>query len=65
MRMLAGMGGSACLTIGTGVISDLFLPEQRGTGTAVYSLGVLFGPVLGISSTFFLNLITNCVQVRS
>ncbi|KAF2661320.1 MFS general substrate transporter [Lophiostoma macrostomum CBS 122681] len=47
MRLLAGMGGSACLTIGTGVISDLFLPEQRGKATALYSLGVLFGPVLG------------------
>ncbi|KAF2189684.1 membrane transporter [Zopfia rhizophila CBS 207.26] len=47
MRLLAGTGGSACLTIGSGVISDLFLPEQRGLATAMYSLGILFGPVLG------------------
>lgn len=47
MRFLAGTGGSACLTIGSGVISDLFPIEQRGTAMALYSLGVLFGPVLG------------------
>ncbi|ORY15542.1 membrane transporter [Clohesyomyces aquaticus] len=47
MRLLAGIGGSACLTIGSGVISDLFVPEQRGKAMAMYSLGILFGPVLG------------------
>ncbi|CAI6247106.1 unnamed protein product [Periconia digitata] len=47
MRFLAGTGGSACLTIGSGVISDLFPVEQRGTAMALYSLGILFGPVLG------------------
>jgi MFS family permease len=47
MRFLAGVGGSACLTIGTGVIADLFVPAQRGTAVAFYSLGILFGPILG------------------
>lgn len=47
MRFLAGTGGSACLTIGSGVISDMFPVEQRGTAMALYSLGILFGPVLG------------------
>lgn len=47
MRFLAGTGGSACLTIGSGVISDLFLPQQRGKAMAMYSLGILWGPVLG------------------
>lgn len=47
MRFLAGVGGSACLTIASGIISDLFPPEQRGKAMAFYSLGVLFGPVLG------------------
>lgn len=47
MRFLGGVGGSACLTIGGGVIADLFTPEKRGLATAVYSLGALFGPVLG------------------
>ncbi|OCK76525.1 MFS general substrate transporter [Lepidopterella palustris CBS 459.81] len=47
MRFLGGIGGSACITIGGGVISDLFLAEQRGLASALYSLGPLFGPVIG------------------
>ncbi|KAF2706813.1 MFS general substrate transporter [Pleomassaria siparia CBS 279.74] len=47
MRFLAGLGGSACLTIGAGVISDLFPTEQRGKAMAAYTLGVLFGPTVG------------------
>lgn len=46
-RFLAGIGGSGCLTIGGGVIADLFVREQRGLATALYSLGPLFGPVVG------------------
>jgi multidrug resistance protein len=46
-RFLAGIGGSGCLTIGGGVISDLFAPDQRGLATALFSLGPLFGPVVG------------------
>jgi len=46
-RFLAGIGGSGCLTIGGGLISDLFHPDRRGLATALYSLGPLFGPVLG------------------
>ena len=45
-RFLAGIGGSGCLTIGGGVISDLFNPDRRGLATAVYSVGPLFGPVV-------------------
>lgn len=47
MRFLAGVGGSACLTIGTGIIADMFLPNQRGMAVAIYSLGILFGPIVG------------------
>lgn len=46
-RFFAGIGGSGCLTIGGGVISDLFRREQRGMATAIYSLGPLLGPVIG------------------
>ncbi|TAQ83061.1 hypothetical protein B7494_g8615 [Chlorociboria aeruginascens] len=46
-RFLAGIGGSGCLTIGGGVIADLFAPDRRGLATSVYSLGPLFGPVIG------------------
>jgi MFS family permease len=41
------VGGSACLTIGTGVIADLFVTSQRGRAVAAYSMGILFGPILG------------------
>jgi multidrug resistance protein len=47
MRFLSGFGGSACLTIGTGVIADMFVPAQRGKAVALYSMGILFGPILG------------------
>ncbi|KAL3462507.1 major facilitator superfamily domain-containing protein [Aspergillus heterothallicus] len=46
-RTITGMGGSACLTIGGGVISDLFGPEQRGLAMSIFSLGPLLGPVIG------------------
>ncbi|CAL3969953.1 hypothetical protein PZA11_007507 [Diplocarpon coronariae] len=46
-RLLTGIGGSGCLTIGGGVIADLFHADRRGLATAVYSLGPLFGPVVG------------------
>jgi MFS family permease len=46
-RFLAGAMGAAVLTLGGGTISDLFVPEQRGTAMAVWSLGPLLGPVVG------------------
>jgi MFS family permease len=33
--------------VGGGVVSDLFVPEQRGRGTAIYTLAPLSGPALG------------------
>jgi MFS family permease len=44
---LAGIGGSGCLTIGGGVIADLFHADGRGLATAIYTMGPLFGPVVG------------------
>ncbi|KAL2811431.1 major facilitator superfamily domain-containing protein [Aspergillus granulosus] len=46
-RTLAGIGGSACLTTGGGVVADLFTTEQRGLAMSVFTFGPLFGPVLG------------------
>ncbi|KAH6657146.1 synaptic vesicle transporter [Truncatella angustata] len=46
-RLFAGLGGSACLAIGGGVVSDLFDSSERGTATAVFALGPLLGPVIG------------------
>jgi MFS family permease len=46
-RFLAGLGGSAPLAIGGGVVSDLFSAEQRGQAISIYSLMPLFGPAIG------------------
>ncbi|KAI8631183.1 synaptic vesicle transporter [Xylariaceae sp. FL1651] len=46
-RLFAGLGGSACLSIGGGIVSDLFDSSERGTATAVFALGPLLGPVIG------------------
>jgi MFS family permease len=46
-RFLSGLGGSAPLSIGGGVLGDCFRPEERGKAIAVYSLAPLLGPVMG------------------
>ncbi|RDX43808.1 MFS polyamine transporter [Lentinus brumalis] len=46
-RFLAGLGGSAPLSIGGGVLGDLFRPAERGQAIAIYSLAPLLGPVIG------------------
>ncbi|KAK4055540.1 hypothetical protein OIV83_000086 [Microbotryomycetes sp. JL201] len=46
-RFLAGFGGSAPLSIGAGVLGDLWRPEERGTAASLYSLGPLIGPAIG------------------
>ncbi|KAL2202430.1 MFS general substrate transporter [Sarocladium strictum] len=47
LRFFAGIGGSAPQSVGSGVLSDLFYPEQRGKAISVYSLAPLLGPALG------------------
>ncbi|KAF2821238.1 MFS general substrate transporter [Ophiobolus disseminans] len=46
-RFLSGLGGSAPLAIGGGVLSDCFFPEQRGKAISIYSLAPLLGPAIG------------------
>jgi multidrug resistance protein len=46
-RFLAGVGGSAPLAIGGGVLGDLFRPEQRGKAMGLYAMGPLLGPAIG------------------
>ncbi|KAK6954822.1 hypothetical protein Daesc_004791 [Daldinia eschscholtzii] len=46
-RFLSGLGGSASLAIGGGVLSDLFVAEQRGRAISIYSLAPLLGPAVG------------------
>jgi len=47
LRLMAGLGGSAPLAIGGGVMSDIWRPEQRGQAIALYSLAPILGPVVG------------------
>ncbi|KAL5519934.1 hypothetical protein ACEPAG_1594 [Sanghuangporus baumii] len=46
-RFLAGLGGSAPVSIGAGVIGDLFSERDRATAMAIYTLGPLLGPAVG------------------
>ncbi|KAI1312434.1 major facilitator superfamily domain-containing protein [Xylaria venustula] len=46
-RFFAGLGGSAPLAIGGGVLSDLFTAEDRGKALSIYSLAPLLGPAIG------------------
>ncbi|PWY87121.1 MFS multidrug transporter [Aspergillus sclerotioniger CBS 115572] len=46
-RLLAGVGGVGCVTLGAGVIADLFPVQQRGMATSIWALGPLIGPVVG------------------
>ncbi|KAK0435764.1 major facilitator superfamily domain-containing protein, partial [Armillaria borealis] len=46
-RILAGLGGSTPLAVGTGVLADIWKAEERGKAIAVYSLVPLMGPVIG------------------
>lgn len=47
LRLFAGIGGSAVLSVGGGVISDTFPREKMGGATAAFSMGPLLGPVVG------------------
>lgn len=57
-RLLSGLGGSAPLAIGGGVLSDMFTPEQRGRAVAIYSLMPLLGPAIGPIAGGFITLNT-------
>lgn len=46
-RLLAGLGASAPLAIGGGLLSDLWEPERRAHALAMYTSGPLLGPALG------------------
>ncbi|THH30522.1 hypothetical protein EUX98_g3665 [Antrodiella citrinella] len=46
-RLMAGLGGSAPLSIGGGLIGDTWRTEERGKAIALYSLAPLLGPSIG------------------
>ncbi|OJD31789.1 mfs multidrug transporter [Diplodia corticola] len=46
-RFISGFGGSAMLGMGAGVLSDCWLPSERGKGFSIYQLAPVLGPALG------------------
>lgn len=46
-RFLSGLGGSAPLSIGAGVLGDCWNAIDRGKATGIYALGPLLGPAVG------------------
>ena len=46
-RFLAGLGGSAPLALGGGVLSDAWSADERGAAISIYSLAPLLGPAIG------------------
>ncbi|KAK4089286.1 hypothetical protein PCL_11896 [Purpureocillium lilacinum] len=46
-RFFSGIGGAGCLTLGGGVIGDLFRADERGLAMSAWILGPLFGPTIG------------------
>lgn len=46
-RFLSGLGGSAPLAIGGGILSDCWHAEERGRAISIYSLAPLLGPAVG------------------
>ncbi|KAK4221972.1 fluconazole resistance protein 1 [Podospora fimiseda] len=46
-RFLAGLGGAGCLTLGAGIIADVFRTDERGFAIGIYTLGPLIGPTVG------------------
>lgn len=51
-RFLAGLGGSAPLALGGGVLSDCWRAEERGRAISIYSLAPLLGPAVGMLLTY-------------
>jgi multidrug resistance protein len=47
MRLLQGIFAAVPLTNGGGVIADTVKQEERGLALAMFTLGLLFGPVVG------------------
>ena len=47
LSLTAGLGGSAPIAIGGGVVGDLFSERDRATAMSFYTLGPLIGPSVG------------------
>ncbi|KAF4540624.1 Lactonohydrolase [Lasiodiplodia theobromae] len=47
LRFISGLCGSGPMSIGAGVLSDLWHKEERGLSLSIYALGPLAGPAIG------------------
>lgn len=48
-RLFAGIAGSCPITIGAGSIADVFIQQERGGAMAIFAMGPILGPVIGMS----------------
>ncbi|RSL84949.1 hypothetical protein CDV31_016637 [Fusarium ambrosium] len=46
-RFLSGLGGSAPISLGAGVLSDCWVATERGRAVGIYSLAPVLGPGIG------------------
>ena len=53
-RLLCGLAGSCCLTIGGGTITDVFVQQERGVAMSIFSAGPILGPIIGPVGAGFL-----------
>ena len=58
-RFLAGIGGSAPLALGGGILTDLWDPEERGRTVSIYSLMPLLAPATGPVVGGFIDVYSN------
>lgn len=61
-RFFSGIGGAGCLTLGAGVISDVFRADKRGFAVGIYTLGPLIGEW---DSGSWSDGMTDCTVLRS
>ena len=46
-RLLQGVFGAALSPLSQSIMLDLYPPEKRGCGMAIWGMGVMVGPILG------------------
>jgi DHA2 family multidrug resistance protein len=46
-RIVQGIGGGALISTAQAILFDVFPPEERGTGQAIFGMSVMVGPTIG------------------
>ncbi|KAG7447067.1 MFS general substrate transporter [Guyanagaster necrorhizus] len=63
-RFLAGIGGSAPLALGGGVINDCWSVKERGRAVTLYALAPLLGPIIGPIAGAWIAMKTTYISLR-